>query len=325
MPITGGWSPSPERTGGGDAGTGTTLLQRVFESLAAQRGDAYDQTINSAVGVENLAYARALVYDGYFANQRLANNCLPSRATLAAGTLQRWELILATPPLPSDSEIVRRARVVAAWARIGEPNSIQPMIDALQAVLGPLYIGIVHQNLGNALTYVNGVSYPIGTPTTAPTFAVSGTPTGVYYIAINITVTGGYGVGTFQWYLDGVLQATDLITGSSIALGGTGLALKFQSTVYTNGNSYVIYTDLGVPWASTIAHVDVQVTQNVTGYANADGSPNAAFYNAVAAINPILDELLPSWATFDWFIASSHGGIGFYMDEPNVDLLAFDV
>ena len=62
MPATGGLDPGPEQYGGGINNTDAPLLQRVFESIAAQRGSAYDQTLKTSVGVENLAIARAILH-----------------------------------------------------------------------------------------------------------------------------------------------------------------------------------------------------------------------------------------------------------------------
>lgn len=166
MPFTGGFSPGPERYGGGDGNGSAPLLQRVFESIAAQRGDAYDQTVNTAVGVENMALARALTFDGYGANTRLANQFLPSKMT-ADGLLPRWEVILNVPPLPGDTEPVRRARVAAALARIGQPNTHQPIVDALTSALGELFSGTIQYDTpDNAVSIWPGwTSGPGGPPT----------------------------------------------------------------------------------------------------------------------------------------------------------------
>src|SRR5271166_6036405 len=116
MPFTGGYSPSPERTGGGDGTSAAPTLQRVFESIAAARGPLYDQTTGSVVGAENIALARAITFDLYGANRRFANEMNPAYAT-AAGLLPRWEAILAQPPQPGDTEKVRQIRCAAALAR----------------------------------------------------------------------------------------------------------------------------------------------------------------------------------------------------------------
>jgi uncharacterized protein YmfQ (DUF2313 family) len=239
MPANGGASPGFERYGGGENGTNIPLLQRVYMSIAQQRGSAYDQSWPPAtiVGMENMAIARAITFDGYGANQRLANNFIPTKASLATGMLQRWERIFGLAPLSTDTEPTRRARVAAAWQRISASNALQPITDQLTAALGPLFVKITHQTPATALTY-----WPAGA------------------------------------------------------------------------------TNAGTPWYSTIYHVLVQTTQNVAGYSNADGSPNAAFYAAVGAIGPIMEQMLPAWCTWNLFIQSSHGANEFRFDEHNFDI-----
>jgi hypothetical protein len=325
LPFTGGWSPNPERYGAGEGGNGVTLLQRVFESLASQRGDAYDQTLDSAVGVENMAYARAITFEGWGANERVARACNPAGASLATGTLQRWERILGKPPLPGDSERVRRARIVAAWGRIGDPNSIQPMIDALQSALGPVYVGVVHQTLATASSYINGISPVVATGTAPPGLILTGTPARSIRLQVNITFAGPIGTSLFSYSIDGggTVAGFAIPTGAAVPLGSTGLIASFQPGAYATDNVYTASTAPGIPWTSSIAHIDVQVTYAPAGYHNPDGSPNAQFYQAVAIIAPVLDELLPIWSTFDYFINSSNGVQEFRLDERDLDLEAF--
>jgi hypothetical protein len=326
VPVFGGWSPSPTEYGGGANGSSVTLLQRVFESIASQRGDAYSQSPASIVGVENMAIARAITFDGWGANQRVANNCNPSRASLVTGMLQRWERILGTPPLPGDSEMTRRARVVFAFGQIGDPNTIQPVVDALQVVLGPIFVGVVHQNLTNELSYTNGISKVASSGTTPPFASFDGAPVGSYRFWIQITTGGPLGTALFQWSINGgaTFLGSGLTTASTVYLGTTGIAAHFSSgSSYVVGDVYAFSTAPGVPWMSTISHIGVQVTFAPAGYHNLDGTPNAQFYNLVAGIVPILDEILPIWTTFDHFVTNSHGVLGFRLDERDLDLEAF--
>lgn len=146
MPAFGGTAPFPRRFGGGIKGlaSGKNRIQLVFESISAARGSAYDQTQNTAVGVENLAMARAVALDGYGANERLANELYPPTSTVA-GLLPRWETILGQPPLKGDSQRKRQARVGLAWARVGAQNIEAEVISELTAILGPLFVGLTHQ------------------------------------------------------------------------------------------------------------------------------------------------------------------------------------
>jgi hypothetical protein len=230
MPFYGGSNPFPRRYGGSP-----TTLQRVVESVAGARGSAYATAANTPVGVENMAIARAITFDGYGANQRLANQFLPTKVTAQTGMLQRWERIFGLSPAPTDTEPVRRARLAAKWLTIGTNGGAQPIRDALTMALGPVFVGLVNTSLAQALAY-----WPGGTPSTS------------------------------------------------------------------------------MPWSSTVAHVLVQVQQPAT-------YSSRQFFDAVAGIGPIMDTLLPAWATWDWFEKDSAGNIGFLLDDAmNLDFEVFD-
>lgn len=328
MPFTGPFTPG-ERYGAGEGNSDAPLLQRVFESIAAQRGDAYDQTTLSKVGAENMAYARAVTFDGWGTNQRLANGFDPQRMTLASGMLPRWERIFGINPLPTDSEVVRRARIIAAWAKIGQTNAVQAVTDALSAALGPVFVGVNHQTYATGLSIVNGVQIVQSAGTTPPVVTLSGTPTDNFIIQMAITTGGARGTALFKWSINngGSFVATGVSTAATVALTSgiivTGLTANFSAGTYATDNVYTALTSPGTPWTSTIAHLAVQLTQTVTGYHNTDGSPNAAFYQEAAAVAPILDQMLPAWSTFSWYVNSSHSAREFRLDERDLDLEAF--
>lgn len=78
---------------------------------------------------------------------------------------------------------------------------------------------------------------------------------------------------------------------------------------------------------SSVAHILVKV-EKPSGYTEGD------FYAAVAKINPLLDGVLPSWVTWDWYRnGSSHTGTwstdtgaGFWLDDDyNLDNQIFDI
>jgi len=70
-------------------------------------------------------------------------------------------------------------------------------------------------------------------------------------------------------------------------------------------------------WYSTIAHLAIETVQPT-------GIDDATFYAAVAGIAGFLDDLLPTWVTFDWFLDGG-AGAGFYLDtEKNLDNQRFD-
>lgn len=321
MPFTGGYSPSPEKTGGGDGTGAAPLLQRVFESIAAARGEGYDQTLNSAVGAENVALARAVTFDLYGTNARFANEMNPGNATVA-GLLPRWEKIFATPALPGDTEPVRQARVSAAAARFGVASTLQQVTTQLQAILGPLFQGLTLFTPANAqrwwpayggtAAYVASVAgnlVTIGALTQVPTSAPLASLT-----CSNCVHTGN--VGTFpikQW-----LSPTSVV----IVNNGVPVAPDYGVFGFGPGSPAIKWTmpNLATPWTSTISRFMVQVNPTaVAGYVNADGTVNGAFYSKVAQMNPYLDWALPADSDYGFYITS-----GFVLDAPNnLDLSTF--
>lgn len=335
MPFTGGYNPSPEQTGGGDGSSNGPLLQRVFESIATARGQAFDQTLNSSVGAENMALARAITFDLYGANVRFANEMNPATAT-AAGNLPRWEAILGQPSQPGDTESQRQARCAAALGRFGRTNSSQPVIDILTATLGALFVGLTLFTPSDALVwwpaYGGGGTHGLYAP--AQITAVSGNqvtvanltnvPTaapGARLTLANCTHPGNDSPAT------GFLVQSRVSSSSVVVINNGSPVSPDNGVGGTPGSPTIAWTmpNPAAPWLSTVAHVDVLVNPTaIPGYTNADGTVNAKFYAAVNAINPILDLLLPADCTFDWYVYSSHGAIGWYFDEQDFDLEAFD-
>lgn len=325
MPFSGGYSPQPERTGGGDAGSRVPRLQRIFESIAARRGKAFDQTDTSIVGAENLALAKAIDADLYGANERFANEMNPVTSTVD-GLLPRWEKIFGAKSIPGDTQTVRQARVGAAAARFGTLNNTQGIIDAVTAVLGPLFAGLTLITPTEANTWWPGLAGSAGKVT-----AVSGN---------QVTVAGLAGVPSDA-------SGKQIIVGNAASAGNAG-TFPIQSRVSATSvviinNGSPVSPDYGAggssgsptivwqlvnhvqPWTSTLEHILVEVNPTaVPGYVNADGTMNGAFFAAVNAINPVLDWLLPADMTFAWYVESSHGGPGWYLDEQNLDLEIFD-
>lgn len=150
MPTYGGMSPSPERYGGG-----VPRLQRIYEALNAARGTALDTSSSSSVvAVENMAMARVLDA-AWEANERLGNQWDPFRMT---DTLPRWERIMGLVRYPTDTEVVRRARVAAVFARVGLIPTHQTIIDALTAALGSVFVALHTTALADAVIWWPGGS-----------------------------------------------------------------------------------------------------------------------------------------------------------------------
>ena len=186
MPFFGGATPFPLRFGGG-----VPRLQRIVESLAKQRGPLYSTNPQSAVAVENNAYARVIDRDVYGANERLANQFDPTRTT-ADGLLPRWETVFALTPSPKDTEPERRAALVAAWQRFTRSNDAQGVSDTITGVLGqPSAPGSVLVAI-EYLSPSEAVSWWPGNPNPFPD-AYQPTPwySTVAYIAIKVTQPAG--------------------------------------------------------------------------------------------------------------------------------------
>lgn len=326
MPFTGGYSPSPERAGGGDGTGNAPLLQRVFESIAAARGVPYDQTLNSAVGAENLALARAITFDLYGSNTRFTNEMNPTLATVA-GLLPRWEKILGCAPMFGDTQPVRQARVAAALARFGQTNASQHVIDVLSACLGGLFVGLTLFTPSNALVwwpayggsaaYVASVSGNLVTVdglTSVPTAAP-----GANLVLSNITNIGNLGTFPIKSRISStsVVIVNDAGHAPDYGVGGTSGAPTVEWTM----------PNPAAPWVSTVAHIDVLVSPTgAPGFVTPAGMPNGLFFQAMNRMNPILDALVPADVTFDWYAYSSLGAIGFVLDDPNnLDVEVMDV
>jgi hypothetical protein len=324
VPFTGGLSPSPERTGGGDAGDPAPRLQRIFESIATRRGPAFDQTEESAVGAEIAAYARAIDSDVYGANERFANEMNPATATVA-GLLPRWEKVFGAQPQPGDSETVRQQRVVAAAAKFAMTNGLQGINDAISALLGPLFLGLTLVTPSNAITWWPGLQ-----DIRAKITSITGN---------QVTIQGLVGVP-----VNAAGKKITVSNASTPANNGTFLiqsVVSASSVVYINASGvapdYGVLGTIGAPlvhwqlinqqqpFTSSVLSIFAELSYTIVpGYVGPTGTANGAFYAKANSMNPVLDWLIPADHVFGWYVASSHGGIGFYLDEPDLDLEAFD-
>lgn len=156
MPF-GGYHPYPRRFAGGKP-----QLQVIHESLNAQRGTAYDATNSeTVVWVENMAIARAITFDGWGANARLANQRDPARMT---DMLPRWERIFKIVPSPSASDAERRLAVQRRFERFGKTSNHARLTTVLSDELGDFFVAVEYISLANAVVNVASGSYPWGTP-----------------------------------------------------------------------------------------------------------------------------------------------------------------
>lgn len=156
----GGYHPWPRRFGG-NRHSGKPLLKVVHESLNAQRGAAFDTDDGTSIAaIENMAYARAIVFDGWEVNARLGNQHDPRRTT---DMLSRWERIFKIRPLPKASEASRRAELVRRWERFGGVANHARLTTALANELGSYFVAVEYISLANAVVHVPDATYPWGT------------------------------------------------------------------------------------------------------------------------------------------------------------------
>lgn len=148
MPAYGGFSPGFERYGGGRP----NVVEAIFRSICQQRGTAYDTSNwSSNVYLENMALARAIA-ECWSNNVRLANQWDTARMT---EFIPRWERILGLAPLFTDTDIDRRTRIAAAFARIAQAGIYQTVYDQMLATLGSnIFRGIVTTASGSAAAVV---------------------------------------------------------------------------------------------------------------------------------------------------------------------------
>ncbi len=156
----GGYHPFPRRFGGGKP-----QLQVIHESLNHQRGTAYDASNpDTTVWLENHAIARAITFDGWGTNARLANQWDPARMT---DMLPRWEKIFRILPKADASYAERRLAVRRRFERFGKTSNHARLTTALTEELGDFFVAVEYISLANAVVNVPDGSYPWGTPNAA--------------------------------------------------------------------------------------------------------------------------------------------------------------
>lgn len=177
---TGGYHPAPSRDGGG-----VPSEKRIHEALNRARGTGYDgETAATAVSIENMAYARAIT-DVWETNKRAANQFDPARMT---DMLPRWERILGLYPLPTDSDVARRAAVAEKFARFGKVPTRQRIYDELESLLGDVFVNLY------TITIADSVQRWAGSSPASSTLFYST----VCHFLIKTTKPSGYTEGDFS-------------------------------------------------------------------------------------------------------------------------------
>lgn len=156
----GGYHPYPRRFGGNKYG-GKPALEVAHASLNATRGAAFDTDSETSIAaVETMAWARALVFDGWEVNARLGHQWDAYRTT---DMLQRWEQIFGIRPKPTASDKARRDELVLRWQRFGASANLAKISTELEARLGDFLYAIEEISLANAVVHSPDATYPWGT------------------------------------------------------------------------------------------------------------------------------------------------------------------
>lgn len=188
MPTHGGYSPQPERYGGG-----APKEQVIAEALDRGLGSAHDTGDESPQHVESVAFARAIA-DVWETNQRMANQVIPSRMTTL---LSRWEAILGAFPLTTETDVDRRARVSRRFERITTDVTFSRVESTLQELLGDVFVSVNHIDPSEAVTFWPGGSTDLDWYST------------VYHLPIQTQKPAGYSEADFIAAVETIFQELD--------------------------------------------------------------------------------------------------------------------
>lgn len=132
--MSGGFNPSPRRTGASEGTAYEVLLQSLIEGM----GSAFSDDADAFTYAESLAEARVL-RDVISATQRLAYQWHPERMTDFLG---RWEDILGLVPRNGATQNERRRNVATKLALQGTMPTIAATTDLMLAVIPTIFVRI---------------------------------------------------------------------------------------------------------------------------------------------------------------------------------------
>ncbi len=95
---------------------------------------------------------------------------------------------------------------------------------------------------------------------TGPAVTFTGTATSNETILIVMKLGGAVATATFDWYLNGTIQAQNVVTASTVSLTGTGLTANFAAGTYVGGSSPETYSVTAIINCGTVSHSSATVT-----------------------------------------------------------------
>jgi uncharacterized protein YmfQ (DUF2313 family) len=205
--VFGGYAPYPRRFG-----VGRPRLQIIHDVLNAGRGTALDASNQDTIAwVENMAYARAICFDGYGTNDRIANQRDPDRMT---DMLPRWEKICGITPAPGATDRDRRLEVRKRFRRFLDASALHSrLFTRLKEELGPVFGAIEYIDPSIATIYVPNATYPWGT--VQPGYLWYST---VCHILVLLVKPDSYTEGDFFAAASKVLPAVDSLLPAWVSL-----------------------------------------------------------------------------------------------------------
>jgi hypothetical protein len=75
-------------------------------------------------------------------------------------------------------------------------------------------------------------------------------------IEVDITTGGAVGTALFTWKIAGSIQATGVVTATTVSLGSTGIAIEFPDGTYTTSDAYTALTNWANAQDSVKCHIE---------------------------------------------------------------------
>jgi len=304
MPSFGGYTPFPIRMG-----ESVAQVEVLTNALNASRGDAYDVTESSNVWVENHAIARAIA-DVWQTNERLGLQTDLLRTSM----VERWEAIFGIVPSPEQTQVERRSALQQRQKQVGLASTYQRLEDAITAAFGttlPFSIELTPSTSGNIISNDPAGWYVSCSSATQPACTLSGVVTSD--TLVEVTILSGGTTATIA-----VTVGTSSPTFSTVSVTTTPLVIANTSLTWTFGASSITagtyYRAQPTPNGFSSSACELTILCFPPSWMS-----DAEYYDTVARLRVILDDVLPAWASFHVARDGTVPG-SFILDEPrNLD------